>query len=286
MVGKYHDMRTNTQMAEMFFYSAQTISMHCVRGLKVLKRMLVEESTQTAATHATQPTSDEPPVADEHPIGEEAVLVADEHPIGEEALPVADEHPADYEDNAEEASPAADKEVVPAAEKAASPAAEKAASPAAEKEVSPASEKEVVPVDEKGEKAWDVNNCTVIKPRKPILAHKPEVKLSELDFIKRYIILLQRLAGGVITKYLDKNGKRVTRIDDEVTGRLILDLQAEMEDTGGFITRALFGEFGSETRRVEIDGEGTWQIDFPSQLYDFLKVKKERLIPDYWVEWV
>jgi len=207
VVGKYHDMRTNTQMAEMFFYSAQTISMHCVRGLKVLKRMLVEESTQTTtqltATHATQPTSDE------QPIGEEAVLVA----------------------------------------AAASPVAEPA-------------------------KAW-------FEPT------KPHVTITEHDFIRSYLTIRQRLdMEGTDTIWVDRSGRLAYRTTDPVTQDQILDLQAEMEDTAGYITNALFGDRNGETWIVQIFGVGRWKIDFPSQLYDFLRTKKENLISDNRVEWV
>lgn len=76
------------------------------------------------------------------------------------------------------------------------------------------------------------------------------------------------------------------RTTDPVTQDQILDLQAEMEDTAGYITNALFGDRKGDTWSVQILGVGIWKIDFPSQLYDFLRTKKENLISDNRVEWV
>ena len=207
LFGKYRDKRTNKQMAEMFVYSAQTISKHCVQGMEVLRRMLVAE---TASPNTTQPTGDEQPTDN----------YEGTHPTGE---------------------PAAEKEVSPVAEPA---------------------------------KAWF----------DPI---KPHVAITEHDFIRSYLTIRQRLdMEGTDTIWVDRSGRLAYRTTDPVTQDQILDLQAEMEDTAGYITNALFGDRKGDTWSVQILGVGIWKIDFPSQLYDFLRTKKENLISDNRVEWV
>ena len=59
-----------------------------------------------------------------------------------------------------------------------------------------------------------------------------------------------------------------------------------MEDTGGWIVKALFKDFPEDTETVEIAGFGQWKIDFPSQLYAFLKVKRENLVSDRNAKWI
>ena len=66
----------------------------------------------------------------------------------------------------------------------------------------------------------------------------------------------------------------------------IIELAAEMEDTGAWIVKAFLGDYPENTKTVEIAGLGKWKIDFPSQLYAFLKAKKENLISDQYAEWV
>ncbi len=102
----------------------------------------------------------------------------------------------------------------------------------------------------------------------------PKVEMTCHDFIKQYIRIKQRI------DYTTRESPCW-----EETYALIMNLQIEMEDTGDWIRRALYSVWENATGRVRIEGYGEWQIDFPSQLFEFLRVKKENLISDHMVKW-
>ena len=105
------------------------------------------------------------------------------------------------------------------------------------------------------------------------------------DFIKQYIRIKQRIDYTTReSPWMYLLEKEQDEFWDE-TYALIMDLQIEMEDTGDWIRRALYSVWENATGRVRIEGYGEWQIDFPSQLFEFLRTKKENLISDHMVEW-
>ena len=113
---------------------------------------------------------------------------------------------------------------------------------------------------------------------------------SEKEFMSRYFDIKQRLATEEIQHPLvwpnEDWSKLIYGTEDEKTRRMMSELASDMEDTGGWIVKALFKDYPEDTETVEIAGFGQWKIDFPSQLYAFLKVKRENLVSDRNAKWI
>lgn len=114
--------------------------------------------------------------------------------------------------------------------------------------------------------------------------------ITEKEFLNRYFVIRQRLDSEALLHPLiwpnEDWSKLIYGTEDAETRQKIIELAAEMEDTGAWIVKAFFGDYPENTKTVEIAGLGKWKIDFPSQLYAFLKAKKENLISDQYAEWV
>ena len=114
--------------------------------------------------------------------------------------------------------------------------------------------------------------------------------ITEKEFLNRYFEIRQRLDSEALHQPLvwpnEYWSKLIYGSEDAETRQKIIELAAEMEDTGAWIVKTLFGDYPDDTKTVEIAGVGQWQIDFPSQLYAFLRVKREKLISDHDVKWV
>jgi hypothetical protein len=114
--------------------------------------------------------------------------------------------------------------------------------------------------------------------------------LTEKEFLNRYFEIRQRLDSEALFHPLvwpnEDWSKLIYGTEDAETRQKIIELAAEMEDTGAWIVKTFFGDYPENTKTVEIADIGQWKIDFPSQLYAFLKVKRENLISDQKVKWV
>ena len=114
--------------------------------------------------------------------------------------------------------------------------------------------------------------------------------ISEKEFLNRYFEIRQRLDSEALLHPLvwpnEDWSKLIYGSEDAKTRQKITELAAEMEDTGAWIVKTFFGDYPDDTKTVEIAGGGQWQIDFPSQLYAFLRMKREKLISDDDVKWV
>ena len=113
--------------------------------------------------------------------------------------------------------------------------------------------------------------------------------ISEKEFLNRYFEIRLRLdteAGYHPIVWPNEDwSKLIYGTEDDDTRQMIIELDADMEDTGGWIVKTLFEDYPDDTYTVEIADVGQWQIDFPSQLYAFLKAKRENLISNENVKW-
>ena len=114
--------------------------------------------------------------------------------------------------------------------------------------------------------------------------------ISEKEFLNRYFVIRQSLNSEALLHPLvwpnEDWSKLIYGSEDNETRQKITELAIEMEDTGAWIVKTFFGDYPDDTVTVEIADIGRWKIDFPSQLYAFLKTKREFLISDKDVKWV
>ena len=115
--------------------------------------------------------------------------------------------------------------------------------------------------------------------------------MTREEFLDQYFEIKQRLEdearySPVIWSNEDWSQLIYGTSDDKTYG-LLHDMIVGMEDTGNWIARTLFKDYPENSSSiVEIEGVGKWMIDYPSQLYDFLSRKREKLIPDKKVIWL